>query len=202
MTSALQTPRYDQLVRRVGGIIGPGSKVSEALSELFPMIDVENLPPELFILSKTLICHGGGFLAAAVGEAPTAQLFNPANSGKLVTITNVVIACNTTTTFRWGTTATARGAGIGTETIIDLRSLAPDAPVANVREDSAIALPDGTGQTRAIADTSIYLSPKDGLAVLAPGTGFEIGTNGLNSSIFYDFYWRERVGLESEFLLP
>ncbi len=47
MGQELQQNRYDQLIRRVGGIIGPGSKVVEALGELFPVIDVENVPGEL-----------------------------------------------------------------------------------------------------------------------------------------------------------
>ena len=38
--SQLQQSRYDQLLRRVGDLKGPGSKVNDVLHELFPMFDL------------------------------------------------------------------------------------------------------------------------------------------------------------------
>jgi len=54
----LQQNRYDQLLRRVGDLKGPGSKVNDVLQELFPTIDVENVPGELLFLMGTHIGLG------------------------------------------------------------------------------------------------------------------------------------------------
>ena len=49
----VQQNRWDQLIRRVSGSIGPGSRVSETLSELLPVMDVERVPGELLRLMGT-----------------------------------------------------------------------------------------------------------------------------------------------------
>jgi len=203
MSSDLQQTRYDKLIRRVGGIIGPGSKVAEALPELFPVIDVERVPGELLLLSGTEICFGGGTILAIALEFPTAQLFNPDGSGKLVTLTSLVASSSSgTNTVRFGLTATVRGAAIGTETLRDTRQLPPARPVAQVRQESDAAAANATGQSRILNNTPFYLTDDNGIAVLAPGTGFEIGLDSAASQIHYTFYWRERVALESELNLP
>lgn len=195
----LQQTRYDRLVRRVGGIIGPGSKVGEVITELFPMLDVENLPAELYLLSGTQLAFGGGAIAGIGLQSPTAQLFNPAGSNVLVSITGFNLATDFNTLVRWGITTTPIGTAIGTEIIRDSRKFPPDFPVADVRQVTAVALASGTNQTRILASTDFNFSPRNGVAVLAPGTGLEIGVSDVGASLNYSFYWRERVAEESEF---
>jgi len=197
----VQQTRWDRILRRVAGSIGPGSRVSETLSELFPVIDVERVPGELLLLGGTQISNGGGQLAAIAGESPTAQLFNPADSNVLVTITGVYVAFTILGTVRWGTTAVQRGTVISTQVVRDTRVAAPTLPVAQVSQESAVALATGTNQTRILANVNLKLEDPNGVAVLAPGTGFEIGNVTVASTIVYSFYWRERPAEQSELSL-
>jgi len=196
--SELNQNRYDALVRRVGNLKGPGSKVNDVLEELFPMFDVENMPMELLRLAGIRSCFGGGNLAGVVAESPVAQLFNPAGSGVLVTITSVWHGVNTSGSTTWGVTNTAIGVNIGTATLSDTREVQPDRPVAQVRQLSSGAAATATNQTRTGGNDSFILQDRLGIAVLAPGTGFDIGPGGTNRTINYAFGWRERVFEASE----
>jgi len=200
MTSEIQQNRYDMLIRRVGGLIGPGSKVSEVISELFPVFDVENMPGELLRLSGTRLCVGGGTLAGVVAEAPTAVLENPAGSNVLLTLERVDISPNVTTTMRWGMLNgfRATAVAIGTEIFRDVREFTPDQPTANVRQISEVPFASGINQTRLLANTNLTLDTPNSVCVLPPGTSFEIGVGGNNVGIFYTFWWRERVAEQSE----
>jgi len=197
----VQQTRWDRIIRRVSGSIGPGSRVSETVSELFPMLDVERVPGELLILGGTGIAHGGGAITGAAGQVPTAQLFNPIGSNTLVTISHVYVAFQLVGTVRWGTTIAPRGTVIATQVFRDMRRVLPTLPVAQVRQETAVAFASGTNQTRLLAATTLHLEDENSVAVLPPGSGFEIGSNVLLNTIFYSFYWRERPVEESELSL-
>ena len=194
----LQQNRYDQLIRRVGGLIGPGSKVSEVLSELFPMIDVENVPGELLRLAGTRLCYGGGSIAGVAAESARGQLFNPADSGHLVIITSIFFGTAGDTVLRWGSNTVALSVALSTQLFRDTRDLSPIRPIAEVRSDSTVALAEGTNQARLLAISTLKLSDPNGVVVLAPGTGFEIGAVTQNNAINFSFNWRERVAEVSE----
>jgi len=201
MTSELQQSRYDQLVRRVGGIIGPGSKVSEALSELFPVIDVERVPGELLALGQTQICLGSATLTGDVAEVARVQLFNPVASGKLIAVSSVYVSATATMTFRFATSTIALTDGIGTEVFRDRRLSATSRPSGQIRTDSTVAFPDAHGQFRLAGNQVVTLEDENTAAVLSPGSGFEVGSTAAATTIFVTFNWRERVALESELLL-
>lgn len=202
MTSDLQTPRYDQLVRRVGGIIGPGSKVSEALSELFPVIDIERVPGELLLLGQTSLCVGSANITAAAAEKPRVQLFNPLGSGKLVSISTVVISSSSTQQIRWSSNNTALTNGVGTEVFRDRRLAGTSRPTAQIRTDSLAAITDAHGQYLSASNEPRFLDDENTVAVLPPGSGFEVGGVSNQTLILVTFFWRERLGLESELNLP
>lgn len=201
MGHEVQQTRWDRLVRRVSGSIGPGSRVSETLDELFPVLDVESVPGELLILGGTAPCFGGGTLLALAGEVATAQLFNPLESGVLVTISSVHFATSLTTTITWGISFSQRGTVVSTQSFRDTRRLPPQLPVAQVSQDSAVAGPSATMQTRLLANTDLLLWDENGVAIIAPGQGFEIGMQNTAETIFYGFNWRERPAEESELSL-
>jgi len=196
----IQQTRYDQLLRRVAGIIGPGSKVGELITDLLPIFDVENMPGELQLLAGTRLCLGGGTLAAAGGVSPTAVLENPADSGILATIERVDSGSSSNRTVRWGVQNgfRATAVAIGTEDFRDVRLFSPDQPTCNVRQIAEAPLANGTNQARAAAQTTFTLQSENSICVLPPGTSFEIGVTGNNIDIFYGFLWRERVAEQSE----
>lgn len=162
------------------------------------MIDVERVPGELLILGKINICFGGGFIVAAAGQAPTGQLFNPADSGIIATVSSFTIAINGISTIGWGRTNTPVGAAIGTETFRDTRHPLTEAPVCDVRQVSAVAVGSGTNQARVANGDTFSNSDENGVIVLAPGTGFDVGSQQNAQTLFYSFYWRERVAEPSE----
>lgn len=194
----LQQNRYDQLLRRVGDLKGPGSKVNDALSELFPMFDVETDRGELQLLSGMDLCFGGGNGEGAATTAFRGQLFNPVGSGKLLIVTRTLWTNDSIAVHRWGVVTTALTTGIGTETFRDTRHPPARRPTGQIRTQISVALAPATGQVERIARTPTILEDPNGVAVLAPGTGLELGQTDLNIKANFTFYWRERVAQPSE----
>lgn len=188
-------------MRRVGDLKGPGSKVSEVLTELFPMVDVERVPGELLALGGTVIGHGGTLLTGAAGEAPGIQLFNPDASGKLVTLTRCMFSSSVSGVLRFAVTGIALSGGPGVESPRDSRLGLTSQTSALVRTQSAVALLDATFQLRAIADVTQTLEPRNTLAVLGPGDAFHCGGSDFAATITVAFWWRERVAEPSELRL-
>ncbi len=200
MAHDLQQTRYDQLIRRVGGIIGPGSKVGEALEELFPVIDVERVPGELLLLSGTRVCLGSFSLTSDALERPRVQLFNPVGSGNLVTVSTVIIFSIQTITVNYTVNNIALTDGQGTERFRDFRLGGIARPTTQIRSDSLVATTDAIGHMRISGSEPEYLNDENGVAVLSPGSGLEIGGTGIQTFVGATFFWRERTALESELL--
>lgn len=194
----LQQNRYDQLLRRVADLKGAGSKVNDVLQELFPMIDVENVPGELLLLMGTRICQGAVTITGAAGQAGRVQVFNPVGSGFIITVTSIIASYTSNALVRIGTTTTALTTGVGTETFRDRRLLATSRPVGQIRSLSSVALTGANLLFRTLATTPVKLTDPNGLAVLPPGTGYEIGTGTLAIETAASFLWRERVAQPSE----
>jgi len=198
VTQELQQTRYDRLLRRVGGMVGGGSKVSEVIAELFPMIDVENVPGELLGLMGTDLCMGGGTIVGIAGQAPRTSIENPAGSGKLITVTDFWVSSTNSVIVRWGISNQSLANRLTTEVFRDTRKFAPNLPLGQIHQVSSVALAPATMQTRVLANTTLQISDENGIAVLAPGTNLQVGLNVLTSTILYGFYWRERIAEQSE----
>jgi len=201
VTNEIQQTRYDRLLRRVAGIIGPGSKVSEVLTELFPVLDVESVPSELLILMGTKTAFGGGTINSAAGESPKMGLFNPAGSNTIITLTTVIAGSQTATdTYRWGLNTNELANIISTQLFTDTRNPIAQLPVGRIATESAVALANANGQVRQLTSVPLILNNSNDLAILRPGIGFEIGMTGVARRILVTFYWRERPMETSEVL--
>lgn len=198
MPSELQQNRYDQLIRRVGGIVGPGSKVAEALSELFPIIDVENLPAELYLLSGTAIGFGGSSSGPVAAEFSSVQLFNPVDSGKLVTVTQFQASPGATSVIRMATEAASRGTAVPAERFADTRLGVTALTTAQLFFASNVAETPNVGRFLSLGAENVTIQDPRGLIVLAPGTGFTLGNETANLNLMVSFWWRERVAEQSE----
>lgn len=197
--SEIQQNRYDQLIRRVGGIIGPGSKVSEVISELFPMIDVENVPGELLFLMGTKLAHGGGQQTGAAGEFAQVNLRNPAGSGHLITITTVVFVGTAALTFNTSAGTEVVQTSANSAALRDVRTGA-DQPVGIVDIDSNVAAVAAINRFSILANQPMVLKDPNGVAVLGPGDMYQVGTNVAAQTILVTYFWRERVAESSELL--
>lgn len=198
MPFEVQQTRWDRIIRRVSGSIGPGSRVGETLSELFPVLDVERVPAELLILGGWRTGMGAQQLVATAAETSKIQLFNPVDSGHLVVLTRVDFATTSTQTVETTITNIALADLVGGNIFRDTRAGLFLSGVAQIRSESTAAGLAPTWIARSLANVNNTISDENGVAVLAPGTGFSIAPNVTNQFILAAFFWRERPAEESE----
>jgi len=197
----IQQNRWDRLIRRAGNIVGGGSEVNDTLNELFPTIDVENVPGELLALMGTRIAFGGSIVTAGGGLRPQIQIFNPVGSGTIITVTRMIVASSSATVpLQWAitnvafTTLTSRGS------LRDSRLLDPatNSSVAEIRVQSSAVPVAVVGVTRASANDPFQLEDENGICVLSPGFGLGVDSGTVASLLAASFYWRERTAEPSE----
>jgi len=199
MSNEIQQNRYDQLIRRVTGSIGPGSKVAETITELFPMIDVENLPPELLVYAGWNAAFRSTAIGGVAGNENASQLFNPAGSGKIIVLTKVYVRSSVISVVNFTTSTTPLTSSNGFGVLRDFRATSgvPAAAVGNTRVQTGISIAAG-GTLFIRSDRTMELEDVNGLAILIPGTGWSIGTITQNTALTVSYFWRERVAEQSE----
>jgi len=189
--------RYDRLLRRTAAQVGPGSKVSNALEDLFPVIEVEDAPMELLRASGWIFGMGQIQRTAAAATENAQQLFNPPGSGRLMVLTSLQMMCTVLTTLTYGPTfvALADASVAGAER--DTRAGRIEATVGLMQRED-----DGTaslfGVSRKLANTPFEMSDQNGIAVLAPGSGFVVHAATAALTVFTSWQWRERVAEPEE----
>ena len=198
MSQDLQQARYDQLLRRVGGLYGPGSKVTEVLPEVFPMLDVETQLGELLGLTGTKLGHGSAQVAAVAAQFSRSEIFNPAGSGKIMTVTKFVVSTSAADAMRWGLSGAALGTLIATAELRDTRFGVGTLPSGEIRTGNSAGAGPASGRASIPADEAFTFEDQNGIAVLAPGTGLEVGSSTVNLLILTSFFWRERIAESSE----
>ena len=186
----------------MGGLLGPGSKVTETLSELFPVVETENLPAELLFLGGWVTGMNTAVQAATVGETSRLQVFNPLGSGKIAVLTDVHIFSSD-----------------GVAALIDwqFNSTAFGTIFTGTARDSHITVPFGTAISTGVlatgntasagvillaANTTFEFHVENGIAVMLPGSGVEFGTRVDNQQLQATFFWRERIAIPSETNFP
>lgn len=194
----LQQNRYDRLLRRVGGLIGAKSMVNDALGELFPTIEVENVPGELLALMATQMGWCSSELLATAAVRNHHQLFNPADSNVLLVVTTVAFHASADTVFRFSNFIAALTTLAGNERRRDTRSGTLASLVAQQRTAQDAVNGGLDFRMEPPARGSVTLTDGNGIAVLFPGTGLTITSQTLNIDSTVSFMWRERVFERSE----
>lgn len=198
MTDEIQQNRWDRMVRRVAGIVGPGSKVSEVITEMFPMINLEEPPSELLLLGGTVLGMGASDITAAVAETPKIQVFNPVGSGTIVTVTDVWFSSLTTSVTSFAREATPRASGIGTQVARDTRQNPTSLPTCQMFQESSVGFANGNMIFRQLASSTLHIRGDNDVMVLGPGTGLTVNNRGTNGRLICTFLWRERPAEPSE----
>lgn len=194
----IQQNRWDQLVRRVSGIVGGGSQVNDTLNELFPFLDVETNKGELQALAGTGIAWGRILAGPTVGENSRGQLFNPVGSSKIITVTTVSIRGAAADNFELGTLEVALASLSAVARFRDTRFGSVLVPVAQLRTDTNVGATPATFSVAAGTSPSLLLTDANDIAVLTPGFGLVVSASTANVGIRVGFVWRERVAEPSE----
>lgn len=192
----LQQNRYDQLLRRVGDLKGQGSKVNDVLQELFPTIDVENVPGELLFLMGTRIGWAATAKTPTVGKRAGIQLFNPAGSGQLITISSLLLSTGSSNVVTWGLVIVALATNTGIPRLRDGRVGVGPSGVSQLRT-SPDAVQPVSGQVFLNSVSPLHLFDKNSVCVLAPGTGLSV-VGSIDQNFNAAFNYRERVAEPSE----
>lgn len=196
MTSLNQN-RYDQLLRRVGDLKGPGSKVNDALTELFPMIDVENVPAELLILSGARLCMANTFTAAG-GATFFGHSFlrNNVRSGVIARLIYIQ-ASMPLQTVNLGPTLNSAAAN-GVRAFADTRIFGEGTALVTQASNNNLT----TGVQFLVIPTqtngNFEFEPPAAISVIAPGAAFMVSNNTVNTSLRVNYIWVERVAQPSE----
>jgi len=170
VSTELQQARYDQLLRRVGDLKGPGSKVGEVLTELFPVVSVEDLPLELRVLSGWRAAMIEVERLAGVGDVVAANLFNPAGSGVIAVVERVFWRVNNTDNIEFDIVQVTLSGG-------QTKGLFRDSRLGGDRLSTLFATTqtgigtDGIQRFFTIADEVQSIQDDQGLFVLSPGNG-------------------------------
>ena len=201
MNYEVQQTRWDRIIRRASGSIGPGSRVRETIAEVFPMIDLERVPGELLILGGTNICSGAAQALGAPAQIGVVQLFNPPDSGNIITVTRVTFSPTGATMIRFALATSPLALNAATERFRDTRRPPTDLPVGNIRSESIASQLLETHSVRVPASTSNHIEDPNGVAVLTPGSGITVGPTTTALTTLVAFLWRERPAEESELSL-
>jgi len=196
----VQTARHDGLLRRLFSIKGGGSLLPETLGDLFPTLDVEDLPAELLALAGFQLGIAGRLATSPVAQTAGHQLINPAGSGMLVMPTLMMISADKASTYFLDTSTVAlASANVGLPR--DTRRGVTQLTSAQVRSGNNPAASGSAFRIALAADENFILSDQNGLAVLAPGTALTIVSVTTNITIHSGWLWRERIAEPSELSL-
>lgn len=200
MTNEVQQTRWDRIIRRVSGSIGPGSRVSETLSELFPVLDVENVPGELLLLGGTQLCIGQTIESANAGDTPSSSLRNPGESGTLITVTSIRIFSGTAQAGRGGPSLNTLP-NTGTQAVRDTRVGPTGQPVGIMLSDNSLSLAPLFYRFELNGTDDLVIEDPNGVAVITQGTSFIVGASIANTDLRVGWLWRERPAEQSELSL-
>lgn len=198
MSDELQQTRYDSLLRRVGGLLGPGAKVATVVEDLLPVIDVERVPGELLALAGTRLCVGSASLTGAVGERARVQIFNPVGSGIIATVSQAVLSSGSSVTVHGAVNQTQIGSDLGLQTFRDGRFPVASRPVCQISLLSSVAQTDANMVFRFLANVVHIYRDENSIAVLPPGSGLEFGATSTATLLVGTFFWRERPAEAAE----
>lgn len=195
--SKLQQNRYDELLRRVGNLKGPGSKVNDVLEELFPMFDVEHLQPENYLLRGDRLAYGGTEVPGVVAQFSAVQVFNPIGSGQIMVIEWLEARQSSSGLCRYGMEEVALTVNSGLSRNRDTRLGVTEPALGQLRtETRGVVLPP-FGITQ-ISTGGQDLQVPSSFGILIPGFGFTIVSVVANVDLAVTFFWRERATEESE----
>jgi len=199
MGHEVQQTRWDRIIRRVSGSIGPGSRVSETLTEVMPVIDLERVPAELLLLGGTRMAMGFSTEPAVVDNFQLSMLSNPAGSNAIITLYSLSMSSTGTAGFGLNTTRdTYANTNLTTTEFTDGRLLPSQIPVGAILDVASVVAATESYLLITPLGDSVVFAPRPAIAVLTPGTAFSVANRQLNKTLLVNYTWTERPAEESE----
>ena len=194
----LNQNRYDQLLRRVGDLKGPGSKVNDALTELFPMVDVENVPAELLLLGASRLCMGRTSTAAGgVGNFGIHLLRNNIGSGVVARLMQVSVQGTNPESINCGPTQNSGTPG-GVRAFADTRVFGEGTAVVLHEDNNSLVTGSSFFIFNVDVDNQAWWEPPAAISVVTPGAAFSVANGVANQALDVSWLWIERQAQPSE----
>jgi len=193
----IQTGSFDNLIRRLYSIKGGGSELSESLGDVFPILDLENLPAELLLLRGWRKFSAFATQVAVAAQTTALQLVVPDANTNLVVVEKLIIKVQTASNVTIGTNVAAftELANVNNQ---DTRS--PEASNAHVRlagTNNAATTANGA-ILRLTTGVDREFEVPGGIAVLGPGGVFSVIVSTGDLDLTVSFFGRERIAEPSE----
>jgi len=192
----IQTGRLENLIRRWASIKGPGSVLSETLGDVFPILDLENLPPELLLPAGISMVAGSVSATGDVGALAGVGIMNPANSGTILTVTKFHVKTAVVQ-------AISCGLRVGTTAVLNTRNLDSRAGQNFNGAARFFAFVSTAGvlgnfivDTQATIDREVTVP--HGIVVLSPGNAFQLTASVTNTLLRATFFAYTRQAEPSE----
>jgi len=193
VTTPLQINRYDRLVRRLMNLVGEGALVTGVLPDVFPTIDVEDLQTDGWGVAGWRPAMGGSDIQAAAAEFPVIQISNPAASGAIVVVEQIIVSAGITGVIGFNVHDALLATAEVSMRWRDRRFPTLSRPVTVIREDSVAGIPIVSPMSvLVLASSPLVLAPPKGIWVLVPGTAMAFQHQTSQSRLAVNFFWRER----------
>lgn len=161
------------------------------------MIDVENVPAELLLLSGSRLCMGTVLQGAGgAGFFSTAILRNNANSGVIARLIEINVRI-VVASVALGPTVNTDSAS-GSRAFTDGRVFGEGTSLVTMGNNNLLAVGSTFWVAGVDAADNYVFRPPPAIAVISPGTGFQVGPVTDNLASRVNFLWIERVAEPSE----
>lgn len=195
MSSELTGGRYDNFVRRLGNLQGPGSKLTEIVPSAMPVLPVEGQPHELKRLARINTFQNGAITASGAGVSGYLKLRNPVGSGMIVTLRQMIVSfADTSTDWLLGITPVTAGGSTLSTSYVRRDSRCDTSSAANLITQQTTA----SGNTNAVRSTATgaVTFPLD--FTILPGFEFVYEVLVTNKLTWPLLFWEERQAEASE----
>jgi len=160
------------------------------------MIDVENVPSELLVLSGTRLCMGTLSIAPGVADINQIMLRMPGGTGAIATIHSVSVFASLAQRIVLGPTQNTY-ANPGVEAFTDGRIFG-QGTTAQVLGEGLLVQGSTFFEIRNDSVRTDVFTPPRGFSVITPGNAFSVSCVIVNSRLTVSFLWSERVAQPSE----
>ena len=160
------------------------------------MIDVENVPSELLLLSGSRLCMGRGTITGDALEFGQSMLRNPGGTGAILRLMLISVFSTTAQTITIGPTQNTYALS-GVEAFSDGRIFG-QGTVGKVLLESLLTIGSNFFHFQVNGADTVFFRPPVAFSIITPGTAFSVSTTNDVTQLDVSYFWVERVAQPSE----